>query len=214
MITSLKFMRLGAMLLLLSLSTNARAGSIAVALTPEGAHTGNAGVGFSLGWEFTANSNMQVTQLGYFVDSALLETHDVGIYTAAGALVTSTTVVTTDPVTVNFAYHTLLSPVTLTAGQTYWIMGTSGFSDFYTFTPSAFSTDPAIAYLQSGYNVGNSLAFQTIQDNVTHAYFGPNFQFNAEDVAVPEPSTVIMAGTAALIFGVAAHRRRSRARAA
>jgi hypothetical protein len=195
-----------AAVLTLALGSQVRADSAAVTLTPDPSNTfnnGGAGSGYSLGWEFTVggSANITVTQLGYFSNfgTALTETHDVGIYDTSMNLLTSTTVLTTDPVSNLFAYHAI-APVTLSAGGTYWIMGTSGTVDPYTFTPTAFSTDPRITYNFDGFTVGGSLAFPSIQnDGTIQAYFGPNFMIGSG--SVPEPSSLVL-GTLA-IAGVA-----------
>jgi hypothetical protein len=222
MVAALKILRSVGLLLVLVAGVNARAGSIAVALTPAPGNTINTGNGFSLGWEFTANANLNVTDLGIFTDGPRIESHDVGIFNVGGTLIASTSVLTSDPTTGNFAYHALPTPVTLTAGQAYWIMSTSGIvidpdtghADHYTFTPTSITVDPALTYLQSGFTEGTSLAFPVTTDGTPDAFFGPNFVFATDIVAVvPEPSTAFMAGTAGL-FGIVAYRRRRRARVA
>ena len=93
---------------------------------------------YALGYEFQANANITVTQLGYFVDTTLTESHDVGLYDATTmALLASTTVINGDMMVANFAYNAI-SGVTLTAGNDYVIVGTSGFNDPYTFNPTSF----------------------------------------------------------------------------
>jgi hypothetical protein len=59
---------------------------------------------WSLGFEFTVNSPVFVTQLGFYDDwqNGLTETHDVGIYDAAQNLLVSTTVSPSDPLTAFF----------------------------------------------------------------------------------------------------------------
>ncbi len=197
--------------LTLALGAHARADSVAVTITPDPASTFNNGFGYSLGYEFLANSNITVTQLGYFDYTGLTESHDVGLYDATTmTLLASTTVTSASTVNGNFAYNAI-SSVTLTAGQDYVIMGTSGVNDPYTFNPTSFSTDPSISFVQSAYiqNGGTSLSYPDTFDPTTTGYFGPNFQFTA--AAVPEPSS-LMLGSLAVAGGllVAGRRRLSR----
>jgi hypothetical protein len=195
-------------LLALAPGVNARADVVALSITPNPNNTFNNGSGYSLGYEFHANSNMTVTQVGYFANPGLTETHNIGIYTAGGTLVTASTVTSADPLTVNFRYHALASSVTLTAGQDYFIMGSSGVVDPYTFTPTAISTNAALTFLQSGFALGNSLAFPTVLNDISNGYFGPNFQFTTA-ASVPEPSTLTLCGLTA-ISGLAVAWRKPR----
>jgi hypothetical protein len=181
--------------LTLALGAHARADSVAVTITPDPASTFNNGFGYSLGYEFLANSNVTVTQLGYFVDTTLTESHEVGLYTDTGTLLASTTIVNGDVMVANFAYNPITA-VTLTAGQDYVIMGTSGFTDPYTFNPTSFSTDPSISFVQSAYNfdAGSGLNFPDTFDPTVTGYFGPNFMIVSS--SIPEPSTLTLGGLA------------------
>src|SRR4051794_39719346 len=61
---------------------------------------GNAG-NYSVGWEFTVNSNITLTQLGYWDQegNGFVSSHQVGLFSDAGTLLTSTTVASSDPLT-------------------------------------------------------------------------------------------------------------------
>jgi uncharacterized protein DUF4082 len=212
MIALIKFLKSGGLLLALTLAlalaleASARADVVAATITPNPNNTFNNGLGFSVGWKFTANTNMTVTQLGYFANPNLTESHNVAIYTAAGSIVTATTVVAADPRTANFRYHLLPTPVTLMAGQMYWIMGSSGLVDPYAFQVTTLTTNPALTYVQSGFTAGNSLAFPASFPGSPNSYFGPDFQFTA----VPEPSTPGLCGVMAMSGVVIAWRKRRR----
>lgn len=210
-----KLLQTGAILIvpILMLSVHARAGLVAVAFTPVSANDGNIGFGYSLGYQFTMNSTVSVTALGYYSNNALTESHDVGIYTLgnpSGTLLTSTTVTNADPLTANFRYHTTAA-VTLTAGQTYVIAGVTGKTDFYTHDPTAFSTDPALTIGTNQFSISNTLIYPIVSTPaVTTGYFGPNFQFDPVNgpSPVPEPASFAMAGTAVVIGLVHGWRRR------
>ena len=85
---------------------------------------GNSGV--TIGMEFTPVADIQVTQLGVFdggSDGAGLQTsHDVGLWQSNGTPVTSVTVTAASALTSGFRYEAI-TPVTLSAGQTY-VLGT------------------------------------------------------------------------------------------
>jgi Domain of unknown function (DUF4082) len=181
----------------LALVAQGRADLVAVTLTPDPNSTFNNGAaGYALGYEFQANANITVTQLGYFVDTTLTESHDVGLYDATTTtLLASTTVMNGDMMVANFAYSAI-SGVTLTAGNDYVIVGTSGFTDLYTFNPTVFSTDPAITYVQDAFANGNSLQFPSFPDDGAIGYFGPNFLFTP--ASVPEPSSLVLGSLAAV----------------
>jgi len=74
---------------------------------------------FTLGYEFTLSSSVTIDALGYWVDGND-DNHDVGIWNSGGTLLTSTTVLSTDPVTDNFAWdpisNLILGPGTYTIG--------------------------------------------------------------------------------------------------
>lgn len=178
--------------LILTLAGQARADIVAVAITPNPSNTFNNGQGYSLGYEFLVNSNMNVTQLGYFAPNGLSETHIVGIFDNNENLLGLTTVTLIDPVTVDFAYDTLTTPIALTAGQDYWIMATSGVSDPYTFITSSLTTNPALTYVESGFNSsGNSLLFPTALGSNPDSFFGPDFEFTPA-TGIPEPSSFLL----------------------
>jgi Domain of unknown function (DUF4082) len=204
----LVFALLGAMINLAP-AVQVHADSVAVAITPDPGNTFNNGLGpYVLGYEFQANANITVTQLGYFVDSTLTESHDVGLYDATTmSLLASTTVVNGDMMVANFAYNAI-SGVTLTAGNDYVIVATSGQNDSYTFNPTSFSTDSAITFVQSAFSSASSLQFPDFPGDGNTGYFGPNFLFTT--AAVPEPSSLVLGSLAALAGLLVTVRRRLR----
>jgi hypothetical protein len=188
----------------LALGANLRADSVAVTIVPDPNNTfNNFPPSYSFGYEFLANSDMTVTQLGYFADTELTETHVVGIYTASGTLLASTTVTNADSLT-DFFRYSAIAPLVLTAGQEYVIAGTSGVIDPYAFTPTSFSFDPSLTFVTDLFDESSSLIFPTSSSGVV-GYFGPNFQFTS---AVPEPSTLLL-GSIAAIGGLVLSCRRS-----
>lgn len=91
---------------------------------------------FVLGNSFTVGANdLEVTALGYYdftvgggTGDGLTDTHDVGIYNSSGSLIASVTVPsgTVGTLLGDYRYASLASTVTLTAGQTYTLAGTTG----------------------------------------------------------------------------------------
>jgi uncharacterized protein DUF4082/PEP-CTERM motif-containing protein len=172
----------------------ASADTPAVSFTPVSGNTFNNGIGFSLGFEFTATSNLTVDALGYFDDGSLQELHTVGIYNSSGTLLASATI--TGGTLMGFFDYVTIAPLNLTAGDTYQVMGNSGVVDPYTFNPTGFSTAPNITFDQDEYTPGNTLAFGTTTDGAT-AYFGPNF-LESSAAATPEPGTLGLFATGLL----------------
>jgi len=196
------------------LAASPRAGAdTAVSLTPD---PGQVSTGdWSLGFLFSVNSAINVTQLGFFDDNGdgLASSHDVGIYTTSGSLLVSATVSTSDPLDGLFRYVGI-SPLSLTAGQQYIIAASTGPDtptnpgDPFVYNPLAFSTAPEITFIEARFIASPALAFP-VDSQASEGYFGPNFKFEAA-AAVPEPSAFFSAATAGLVgLGVARRRRRS-----
>ncbi|HEY6767159.1 MAG TPA: DUF4082 domain-containing protein [Candidatus Sulfotelmatobacter sp.] len=184
---------LSATLVLLSASA-ARADTAGISFTSPGNSINNA-QGFSLGFVFTATSSFAVDSLGYYDNGGLTEVHQVGLYNSSGTLLASATVTGTGT-QVGFFNYTAISDVDLIAGQTYQVVGTSGFVDPYAFETVGFSTASNITFDENRYTGGNTLAFGTITEpSVTNGWFGPNFE---EASTVPEPSTLALFGTGLL----------------
>lgn len=102
---------------------------------------------FSLGWNFTVNSQVTVTALGFYSANkgALSSSHDVGIYDAGCNLVATTTVQPSDTLRGYFRYHNLPAPVVLSPGQTYSIAAVTGGAP-YLYNPNAVVLDPAVNF--------------------------------------------------------------------
>jgi hypothetical protein len=195
---------------IMSANTTARA-DVAVSLTP-GQDVMNNGIDRSLGFLFSVNSAITVTELGYFDDlgNGFNNSHSVGIFTTAGDLLASAIVSTSDALDNLFRY-VAISPLYLAAGQQYVIAGTTGKVDPYAWNPAAFSTASEITFVEDRYAFNSSLVYPDVNHPMYETgWFGPNFKFEAASTAVPEPSAMISAATACLAgLGVARRRRRS-----
>ncbi|MCW3053832.1 MAG: hypothetical protein JWN14_3002 [Chthonomonadales bacterium] len=170
---------------------------------------------FSLGFEFTANSPVFVTALGYFNDpffDPLTPTfagpHQVGLYQVtpgAGGNPPVTTLLAQASVTSGgtpngfFLYQSLASPVQLMVGGDYVLAGVTGPTDPYFFDVqdingnAALTVDPAINYIQDRYIASSTLAYPDSTDPLSEpGFFGPNFLTgSASPSDVPEPSAMV-----------------------
>ncbi len=163
----------------------------------------NAG-GFDLGYKFTVNSAIQVTQLGYYDDfgDGMINSHPVGLYSATGTLLATATVTSANPLTGVFRY-TPIAPLVLTPGD-YVLSSVAGYDpgnpvDKYTHDPANITFDPSITFVGNRVLGGqaNNLVFLTDADTETsidpplyYGWFGPNMMI--EGVKVPEPSTYLL----------------------
>lgn len=183
------------------------AGLVAVSLTPIGSSFTLAATG-TVGWSFTANADVTVTDLGYFdhLDNGLAESHTVGLWTSGGTLLGSAIVNPASPLTDHFRWVGAPA-INLLAGQSYVIGGTqSGTSDRTlgdTGDTTALSFASQITYKHNLYITGAGLLFPSKTDfSGNSGIFGPNFQFTP--TAVPEPGTALLLALA----GVTLVRRR------
>lgn len=201
-------------LVLIGLMIGSARADIAVSMTPDTSHTGNNGIGYSLGYEFSTNEAISVTALGYFDSgSGLTDSHDVGIYDSNQNLLGSTTVTGSDSLADYFRYHTLGTSISLAANTDYYIAGVSGATDPYTYAPTSYSTSSAITFVSEQSAQSSTLAFPSSSETGSHdfGYFGPNFAFTVQ--AVPEPGSLVLVGIGVLAVGVSACHRRRRSRA-
>jgi hypothetical protein len=151
-------------------------------LTPNLADTGNDGL------FFTPNTAISVTALGY-VDCGFSVGHDVGLYDVTTSTLLAETTVTISSTPSDGFYYNSISPLLLTAGNEYAVVGTQVPADS-NWTASSVNPAPGITFNGYAYDFNSTLDLPTTPYGT--AYFGPNFQF------VPEPST-----TSCLLMGVA-----------
>ncbi|MBT9588006.1 hypothetical protein IV102_32015 [bacterium] len=154
--------------------------------------TGNvlAGPALTAGWQFTTNSAVTVTDLGFFDDSqnGLAQAHDVGIFSAAGALLVSAIVPAGvgAPLINQFRYSPV-APTLLGAGLTFRIGAfyAAGSPELIRTGATGFATDPAITFVGGRIFLGPALADPT-GVFAGNSIFGPNFNFVAAAAGAPE----------------------------
>lgn len=163
---------------------------------------------YSLGWSFTVNEGVTVTQLGFWdynawasLGGTLSESHLVGIFDSQGDLLTSVNVLPTDPVKDLFNWADI-TPISLYKDQTYYIEAVTG-SEQYTYS-SQITTAPWMTFLTNNYNSTiptDQLLFPDSTAGTLYdaAFIGPNF------MAIPEPASLALVAIG--LAGVAIRRK-------
>lgn len=164
--------------------------------------------GLTVGWGFTVDNKIIVTDLGYYDagGDGLVSDHEVGLFRVSDlSLMTSGTVTTTDAITGLFRY-TAVTPVTLEPGQTYYV---AGYDPPFTASPYDAIGIPAISNLSwapgitfEGWDWENSASLQFTSYNPDTAPWADsksylitsNFKFNP----VPIPGAVWLLGSGLL----------------
>lgn len=165
---------------------------------------------FTLGWTFTTTGPITLTHLGIFdsEQNGLAEAHAIGLWRIGGTLLASTTVAagTANPLVNQFRYaditDVMLEAGTYTVGALY----ASG-ADTLIFPGRAndFAMAAGLVFNTANFAPGDSLTYPEVAFGTAPAYFGPNFLFNAETTAVPEPATLTL--FAAALLGLARRRQ-------
>ena len=186
----------------------AQADPIAFTFTGGGTH-GFSDASFTAGYTFTVSSPILITELGVWDSSPgtpLDRDHPVGVWNAGGTLLASNTVLTNSPLTSDFRFAALGTPLLVTPGQTYTI------GAFYPNIGADAGTDQPLRASATGFVQASGVAFgqeEFVFDNagltepsvnvpgIGFADFGPNFEFAA--AAIPEPPMPLLFGAAALI---------------
>lgn len=151
---------------------------------------------------FTPTQDIWVTMLGYVAPAT--SGNLVGIFRVdTNSLLASTTVTTSSTLTGGFFYEAI-SPLLLTAGVQYAVVGlfNGGGATGYT-ADSGAGAAAVLGYDGYKYNTNGSLSLPAT--NYSPAIFGPNLQFTAPDGG----ATLVLLGMA--LLGVAVLRRKLRA---
>ena len=168
----------------------------------------------TVGWSFTANSDLTVTELGYFDygGNGLGEAHPVGIWDDTGNLLGSTTVQTNGTLIGGFRYASVPA-IALESGRNYVIAGFQS-NESLASRIDGLATGNFSAY--AGITYGNSLMeFTPVFSrpgydliNIGAPAIGPNFRAteSATIAPVPEPGTAVC-GFALAMVGLIGRRR-------
>jgi len=140
-----------------------------------------------VGYRFTVNSPLQVSDLGVWngdntggVDSP----HEVGIWDSTQTLLASVTVNPGGMVVGAWMYATI-SPIVLSPGETYTIgaLYTPTDNDNYISSATSMTTDPDVTWTNSAYPTEAELGFvYPALDSSSFGRFGPNFLFTVVPV--------------------------------
>ena len=167
---------------------------------------------FSLGFEFTVNSDITVTQLGAFDDNGdgLTQRHQIGLYRVSDqALLSSATVTNSSTLDGIFRYEAI-DPVNLVAKQNYIVTGvyTDG-GDKFLFNSDSFSSASAITFVGSRFASSSTLVYPNTNGVGENGYFSANFKFNAGNSAAASPEPASLAFVLPFVGVVIARRKRS-----
>jgi hypothetical protein len=163
--------------------------------------------GLTFGTIFTAVSASTVTHLGAYDhgQDGLNASMPVGIWNAAGTLLSSTTVTTSDTLVGFFRYSMLAAPVALVAGQQYYIGAlVSNNADALGVSPASFIVDPRITFVTSVYTSTGVLSMPTTNLGASPQYIASNFLLGSGDpeIVVEQPvGTNLTDGSASVAFG-------------
>ncbi|MBA6412064.1 PEP-CTERM sorting domain-containing protein [Parahaliea sp. F7430] len=187
--------------------------SAAVIVTPNGGtDTANPSGTYVYGWEFNVNSQITVDHLAIY-DSGLdglAESHDIGIWNPAGALLLSATIASGTGTVLDGLFRLVdVSNTVLAVGSGYVIAATNFDVDLMRVNASYLTIGPEISFVESRFlDTGGSL------DRPTNSigslkYFGPSFTVIDSSTAVPIPATLALFGLGLAILGWSRRNKRS-----
>jgi hypothetical protein len=180
----------------LMLPIAANASSIGPAYGTTTSQTGTAS-NYTFGLVFTPTVGIIVDYVGYYDPAGGMNaSHQVGIYTSGGVLVpgTNQTITSSDTLSNGF-YWDAITPVELSAGQTYVIDGFSSTDDFGSVSTGNVVADGFVVNPGITKN-GDNLALASFEDTGTtfttqNNYLGANFGYTL----TPEPTSFLLLGS-------------------
>ncbi len=183
----------------------ANASVIGLTFTGGPSYPGWDGKPSTIGWLFNVNTVVTVEALGFYDYSSgpLQREHQVGIWTDAGVLLASTTVLTNDPLISEFRFHDI-AHVQLGIGSYRIGAWIDGISDRYKTYVDEIVTDPRITHTgdtRSGSDTG--FEFPNLP-STNDGRFGPNLLLSS--ASIPEPTTLALMGLG--LAGIGLRRRK------
>lgn len=158
------------------------------------------GAGFTnLGYSFVADVATSVVSLGVWDEdgNGLVNSHEVGLWASDGTPLASTVVGAGTAGILDSGFRfTDISPVLLTAGQTYYVAALfhGPGDDNFVHDPTSIVTASQITYDSRRFVPDTALAFPALVGSsvFTTGYWGGNVRLDAQ--AVPEPATMTLLG--------------------
>jgi hypothetical protein len=181
-----------------------------------------AGTGL-VGFEFTVNQNIDLTQLGFYAQSiGGGDSPTVSLFNVTGGFTASPTpmyqtpnLVGSVPTEPGWNYVSVGTPILLTVGNTYAVTAPLYFSEQYNST-AAFTYGSAIStptyLLDAGWNgwSNSSYNFTSLAPTSPGANLSANFQYTlAPVIEAPEPSTYALLGLGLSVLLLRLRRRAS-----
>lgn len=165
----------------------------------------------TVGFSFTPSSTLEVSSLGFFDTGhdGIVTDHLVGLFEMGGPLLGLTVVDSSSYLNGDFRYTQLDDTITLQAGHSYLLAGTTaGPEDGWVWHVGSWTAEDIVVedFYYSPLNVVVRPRLGATDGDTT--YLGFNFEYTI--AAVPEPETYAMLASGVLLLGL--FRRRSRNR--
>jgi PEP-CTERM motif-containing protein len=173
---------------------------------------------WSLGFEFSPNTSIDVYALGFYNAnltggavglSNCSGCGEVGLYNSAGTLLVSGLVTSSGTEIGDFNYVSV-APTTLVAGQDYYLLAETGNAD-YTWNTHGLGIDPNIDWISELEKNTPTLTFTTTGEgnpSIGWGIYGPNFEETPlTTTTVPEPSSLLLIASGLVSLGVWGRKR-------